>query len=68
MILFTRKISQNELGKLANMSAGTVSNIIRRIENNEDLETKFMRRNLQLIGKALKIQPEKLIGYLTLEL
>jgi hypothetical protein len=68
MILIANKISQKRLGQIANMSAGTVNNIIRRIENQEDLETKFMRRNIQLIGKALKIEPDKLIGYITIKL
>jgi hypothetical protein len=68
MILILNKISQKKLGQIANMSAGTVNNIIRRIENHEDLETKYMRRNIQLLGKALKIKPDKLIGYITVKL
>jgi hypothetical protein len=68
MILMANKISQKRLGQIVNMSAGTVNNFIRRIENNEDLETKFMRRNLELIGRALKIKPDKLIGCITIKL
>jgi hypothetical protein len=68
LFLFINKISQKRLGQIANMSVGTVNNIIQRIERNVDLDSKFMRRNLELIAKALKTLPDKLIGYIKIKL
>ena len=67
MILFARGITQEELGAMADLSSGTVNNVIRRLETG-DICDKFMKRNIRLIAFALDLTPEQITGDVVAEL
>ena len=67
LILFARGITQAELGAMADLSSGTVNNVIRRLETGNICD-KFMKRNIKLIAFALDLTPEQITGYVVVEL
>jgi DNA-binding MarR family transcriptional regulator len=67
LILFARGITQKELGAMADLSSGTVNNVIRRLETG-DICDKFMKRNIKLISFALDLTPEQITGDVVVEL
>jgi hypothetical protein len=67
LILFARKITQGELGAMADLSSGTVNSVIRRLETG-DICDKFMKRNIRLIAFALDLTPEQITGDVVIEL
>lgn len=67
LILFARRISQEELGAMADLSSGTVNNVIRRLETG-DICDNFMKRNIRLLAFALDLTPEQITGDVVVEL
>jgi biotin operon repressor len=67
LILFARRITQEELGAMADLSSGTVNKVIRRLEN-DDICAKFMKRNIRLLAFALDLAPEQVTGDVVIEL
>jgi hypothetical protein len=67
LILFARGITQAELGAMADLSSGTVNNVIRRLETG-DICDKFMKRNIRLLAFALDLTPEQITGDIVIEL
>ncbi|MCK4988763.1 MAG: hypothetical protein KAS40_24675 [Desulfobacterales bacterium] len=67
LILFARGVTQKELGAMADMSSGTVNNVIRRLETG-DICDKSMKRNIRLLSFALNLTPEQIIGDVVIEL
>ncbi len=67
LILFTRGITQAELGAMADLSSGTVNNVIRRLETG-DICDKFMKRNIRLVAFAMDLTPEQITGDVVVEL
>lgn len=67
LILFARRITQEELGAMADLSSGAVNNMIRRLESG-DICDKFMKRNIRLIAYALGLTPEQITGEVVVEL
>lgn len=61
LIMFAKGLTQKGLGKMADISAGTVNAVIRNIENG-DIENRFTEKNIKLIALALELNPEKIIG------
>ena len=67
LILFARGITQAELGAMADLSSGTVNNVIKRLETG-DICDKFMKRNIRLLAFALDLTPEQITGDVVVEL
>ncbi len=67
LILFARKITQEELGAMADMSSGTVNNVIRRLETGDICE-KFMKRNIRLVAFVIGLTPEQITGEIVVKL
>jgi transcriptional regulator with XRE-family HTH domain len=61
LILLARGLTQSQLGEMADLSAGTVNAVIRKIENG-DIGDRFIRRNIKLVSLALKLKPDQFIG------
>ena len=59
--MLAKDLTQKQLGEMANLSAGTVNAVIRRIENG-DICDRCTKKNIKLIALALELKPEQLIG------
>jgi transcriptional regulator with XRE-family HTH domain len=61
LIMLAEGLTQKKLGKMANISAGTVNDVIRKIENGE-ISDQATQRNIKLIAFALELKPGQIIG------
>ena len=61
LIMFAKGLSQRRLGKMADISAGTVNAVICKIENGE-ISDQATQRNIKLIAFALELKPTQIIG------
>ena len=61
LLLFAEGQTQEQLGKMAGISAGTVNAVICRIEKGE-IGDRYTQRNIKLISLALKLKADQIIG------
>ena len=61
LLLLAKGLTQEQLGKMAGISAGTVNEVIRRIEKG-DISDRSTQRNTKLLAIALKLKPAQMIG------
>jgi transcriptional regulator with XRE-family HTH domain len=61
LLLLAKGLTQEQLGKMADISAGTVNEVIRRIEKG-DISDRSTQRNIKLISLALKLKADQIIG------
>ena len=67
LLLLAKGLTQEQLGAMADLSSGTVNNVIRRLETG-DICDKFMKRNIKLISFAMNLVPEQITGDVVVEL
>ncbi len=61
LIMLAEGLTQEQLGKMAGISAGTVNAVICRIEKGE-IGDWYTQRNIKLISLALKLKADQIIG------
>ena len=61
LLLLAKGLTQEQLGKMAGISAGTVNAVICRIEKGE-IGDRYTQRNIKLIAFALRLKPAQIIG------
>ncbi|MFC1880651.1 helix-turn-helix domain-containing protein [Thermodesulfobacteriota bacterium] len=61
LIMLAKGLTQKQLGEMADISAGTVNAVIRRIENG-DIGDRCTKKNIKLIALALELKPAQIIG------
>ena len=61
LIMLAEGLTQEQLGKMAGISAGTVNAVICRIEKGE-IGDRYTQRNIKLISLALKLKADQIIG------